>query len=70
MVVEPGLCQTWSETLKTGFLITRLMFSLAFIARTLRATDEALLARNSSYVNQLFIDSEPVTDPGDQSGLC
>ena len=22
--VQPGLCQTWSETPKTGFLITRL----------------------------------------------
>ena len=25
MVVQPGLCQTWSETPKTGFLITRLI---------------------------------------------
>ena len=24
MVVQPGLCQTWSETPKTGFLTTRL----------------------------------------------
>ena len=23
-VVEPGLCRTWSETLKTGFLMTTL----------------------------------------------
>ena len=25
MVVQPGLCQTWSETMKTGFLATRLI---------------------------------------------
>ena len=24
VAVQPGLCQTWSETPKTGFLITRL----------------------------------------------
>ena len=27
MVVRPGLCGTWSETLKTGFLATRLIYS-------------------------------------------
>ena len=27
VVVKPGLCQTWSETPKTGFLITRLICS-------------------------------------------
>ena len=25
VAVQPGLCQTWSETPKTGFLITRLI---------------------------------------------
>ena len=25
MVVQPGLCRTWSETLKTGFLMTPLI---------------------------------------------
>ena len=25
VTVQPGLCQTWSETPKTGFLITRLI---------------------------------------------
>ena len=25
MTVQPGLCQTWSETPKTGFLTTRLI---------------------------------------------
>ena len=25
VVVQPALCQTWSETLKTGFLTTRLI---------------------------------------------
>ena len=28
MPVQPGLCQTWSETPKTGFLTTRLIFFL------------------------------------------
>ena len=27
MVVQPGLCRTWSETPKTGFLATRLILS-------------------------------------------
>ena len=26
VAVQPGLCQTWSETPKTGFLTTRLIF--------------------------------------------
>ena len=26
MAVQPGLCRTWSETPKTGFLTTRLIF--------------------------------------------
>ena len=26
VVVQPGLCETWSETPKTGFLTTRLIF--------------------------------------------
>ena len=29
VVVEPGLCRTWSETPKTGFLITRLILHLS-----------------------------------------
>ena len=29
VTVQPGLCQTWSETPKTGFLITRLNYILA-----------------------------------------
>ena len=28
VAVQPGLCQTWSETSKTGFLTTRLIKSL------------------------------------------
>ena len=27
MVVQPGLCRTWSETPKTGFLRTRLIYT-------------------------------------------
>ena len=26
VAVQPGLCRTWSETPKTGFLITRLIY--------------------------------------------
>ena len=28
MTVQPGLCGTWSETPKTGFLTTRLIFPI------------------------------------------
>ena len=28
MIAQPGLCGTWLETPKTGFLITRLIYSL------------------------------------------
>ena len=27
VVVQPGFCRTWSETMKTGFLRTRLIFT-------------------------------------------
>ena len=30
VVVQPGLCQTWSETPKTGFLTTRLIIAVWF----------------------------------------
>ena len=30
MAVQPGLCRAWSETPKTGFLRTRLIFSFSF----------------------------------------
>ena len=35
VAVQPGLCQTWSEALKTGFLKTRLIL-LAFVALFLK----------------------------------
>ena len=28
VVIQSGLCRTWSETLKTGFLTMRLIYSL------------------------------------------
>ena len=30
LAVQPGLCQTWSETPKTGFLTTRLICAISF----------------------------------------
>ena len=27
VVAQPGLCRTWSETPKTGFVVTRLIFA-------------------------------------------
>ena len=30
VTAQPVLCRTWSETLKTGFLTTRLIFKQAF----------------------------------------
>ena len=31
VVVQPGLCRTWSETSKTGFLTTRLICALLWL---------------------------------------
>ena len=31
VAVQPGLCETWSETPKTGFLRTRLKFAVHFL---------------------------------------
>ena len=33
MAIKPSLCQTWSETLKTGFLRTRLIFYFLFFTQ-------------------------------------
>ena len=38
MAVQPGLCRTWSETPKTGFLTTRLILS-AITGSTTRADE-------------------------------
>ena len=40
VTVQPGLCQTWSETPKTGFLRTRLhsSFVMIFLSTTVRFT--------------------------------
>ena len=37
MVVQPGLCRTWSETPKTGFLTTRLIISTLNLPRATSA---------------------------------
>ena len=34
MIVQPGLCGTWSETSKNGFLITRLISELMLLQPT------------------------------------
>ena len=34
VAVQPGLCQTWSETPKTGFLTTRLIYATLNITKT------------------------------------
>ena len=40
MAVQPGLCQTWSETPKTGFLTTRLnKFKSQLITDRYKAVD-------------------------------
>ena len=42
VAVQTGLCRTWSETLKTGFLTTRLKFKLhanVEVSRINRASD-------------------------------
>ena len=31
VAVQPGLCRNWSETLKTGYFTTRLIFSLHIV---------------------------------------
>ena len=31
VAVQPGLCLTWSETSKTGFLSTQLIFNTTFV---------------------------------------
>ena len=33
MTAQPGLCRTWSETPKTGFLTTRLIFNHLSVAK-------------------------------------
>ena len=46
MAVQPGLCRTWSETPKTGFLTTRLIFESSRL-RFVNGTDLVQLNRNS-----------------------
>ena len=70
VAVQPGLCRTWSELLKTGFLITRLklhdgcvilMFSFSEAARQLtklqsrKPTMDKLLAQREEDIGH-FID--------------
>ena len=41
MAVQPGLCRTWSETPKTGFLRTRLMYLTIIIDAVIPLTDSS-----------------------------
>ena len=52
MAVQPGLCRTWSETPKTGFLRTRLKYNCQLIGVG-NMTDNAELE---------MMASKPVTD--------
>ena len=49
VAAQPGLCRTWSETPKTGFLTTRLILS----SHTIRRLDEY---HQSKYANQKFFE--------------
>ena len=33
VAVQPGLCQTWSETPKTGFLASRIIFKMIYLRK-------------------------------------
>ena len=57
MAVQPGLCQTWSETPKTGFLLTQPTL-LQDKLKVLKQERDTLLAdeeRFISYLNDLEI---------------
>ena len=42
IAVQPGLCRTWSDNPKTGFLITRLISSLSKTSITCNAREQLL----------------------------
>ena len=52
MAVQPGLCRTWSETPKTGFITTRLNYILLLplpVVRTDKAFDKLSCQLSSMY---------------------
>ena len=56
MAVQPGLCRTWSETPKTGFLTTRLISSL-------KLSIHVLVMTNGGYpiiINSKIINISPI----------
>ena len=54
VAVQPGLCRTWSETPKTGFLKTRLRFKYFFFFSIWEtATSPAIAATSASTVMRM-----------------
>ena len=54
VAVQPGLCQTWSETPKTGFLTTRLTISHACSSYLFPHMSGQMSAISSSLKNLFF----------------
>ena len=61
MVVQPGLCWTWSESLKTGFLTTRLISTLLAQASKVK-TYELLKLECSNVDTEMLKYSLPMYD--------
>ena len=57
MALQPGLCRTWSEALKTGFLTTRFIWSMAYfhckrvLCRLFSCTEECTFGRCRVHLN-------------------
>ena len=56
MSVQPGLCRTWSETPKTGFLTTRLIYKASMLNQKVILNQYTVLQLNCtafwpSYIN-------------------
>ena len=68
VAVQPGLCGTWSETSKTGFLTTRLILSCSPVCLLFSGNSPLLLQHNSTskYSSSTIIcynDFSAVIDP-------
>ena len=54
MVVQPGLCQTWSEIPKTGFLATRLISFQEYLLLVIPTIFVPMKVTRQNKVNSLF----------------